>query len=87
MSMLCLGAFAEKDVTVKAGTLIPLQSVNSVETANVKVGDKVLFRVSRDVMVDGVTAIPYGTMVNGKVTQSKKSFWWGTNGRLVIDIL
>jgi hypothetical protein len=86
MSMLCLGAFAEKDVTVKAGTLIPLQSVNSVEAANVKVGDKVLFRVSRDVMVDGVTAIPYGTMVNGKVTQAKKSSWWGTKGRLGIDI-
>lgn len=86
MSVVCLGAFAEKSVTVKAGTLIPLQAVNGVEAANVKIGDKVLFRVSRDVMIDGVTAISYGTMVNGKVIQAKKSSWWGTKGRLGINI-
>jgi len=70
MSMLCLGVFAEKDVTVKAGTLVPLQSVNGVETVNVKVGDKVLFEISRDVMVNEVAAIPYGTIINSKVIHS-----------------
>lgn len=87
MSILCLGSFAQKkEVIVKAGTLIPLHATNSVCAADVKVGDKVNFKVSRDVSIDGVTAIPYGTMASGKVTEAKKSSWWGTKGRLKINI-
>ena len=81
-----VGAFAQSEVTVKAGTPIPLQVVNETRAAQVKVGDPVLFRVSRDVNVDGVTAIPYGTTVKGTVYQAKKSSWWGTKGRLGIRV-
>ena len=49
-------------------------------------GQKVSFRVSRDINVDGVTAIPYGTLVSGKVYEAKRSSWWGTRGRLGIRI-
>ena len=86
LSMMFLTSFAQKVVTVKAGTLIPFQAVNQVAAADVSEGEKVLFRVSRDINVDGVTAIPYGTMVNGTVYQAKKSSWWGTRGRLGILI-
>lgn len=79
-------AFAQKEVMVKAGTLVPLQIVNPTKAADVSVGQKVAFRVSRDINVDGVTAIPYGTMVNGSVYEAKKSSWWGTKGRLGIKI-
>lgn len=84
--LVVLGAFAQKQVTVKAGTLIPFQAVNNVKAVDVKEGDKVSFRVSRDVNVDGVTAIPYGTLASGKVVLAKRSSWWGTKGRLEIDI-
>lgn len=78
--------FAQKEVTVKAGTLVPLQIVNPTKAADVKKGQKVAFRVSRDINVNGVTAIPYGTLVNGIVYEAKRSSWWGTKGRLGIKI-
>ena len=81
-----LATFAQKEVTVKAGTLVPLQISNPTKAADVSVGQKVAFRVSRDINVDGVTAIPYGTIVNGTVYEAKKSSWWGTKGRLGIKI-
>ena len=78
--------FAQKEVTVKAGTIVPLQIVNPTKAADVKEGQKVAFRVSRDINVDGVTAIPYGTIVNANVYEAKKSSWWGTKGRLGLKI-
>ena len=81
-----LTTFAQKEVTVKAGTLVPFQSVNTVKAADVQEGEKLNFRVSRDINVDGVTAIPYGTVVGAKVLKAKKSSWWGTKGRLAASI-
>ena len=83
MSAIC---FAQKEVTVKAGTIVPLQVVNTISAADVKEGQKVFFIVSRDIIIDGITAIPYGTPVDGVVYQAKKSSWWGTKGRLGIRI-
>ncbi|MBQ3630609.1 MAG: hypothetical protein II949_05180 [Prevotella sp.] len=86
LCMMSVATFAQKEVTVKAGTLVPLQVSNPTKAADVSVGQKVAFRVSRDINVDGVTAIPYGTTVNGTVYEAKKSSWWGTKGRLGIKI-
>lgn len=86
MCLLSVAAYAQKEVMVKAGTLVPLQVTNPTKAADVTVGQKVAFRVSRDINVDGVTAIPYGTIVNGTVYEAKKSSWWGTKGRLGIKI-
>lgn len=86
MCIMSVAAFAQKEVTVKAGTIVPLQIVNPTKAADVSVGQKVAFRVSRDISVDGVTVIPYGTLVNGSVYEAKKSSWWGTKGRLGIKI-
>lgn len=82
LCLMSIATFAKKEVTVKAGTLVPLQVVNPTKADDVKV----VFRVSRDINVDGITAIPYGTTVNGTVYEAKKSSWWGTKGRLGIKI-
>ena len=76
----------EKEYKLKAGTLIPLQNANYTKAAQLSVGQNVLFRVARDVEVDGVTVIPYGTPVRGKVYEAKRSSWWGTKGKLGILI-
>ncbi len=81
-----IAMYAQKEVVVKAGTLVPLQLVNSTRAADVTVGQKVSFRVARDINVDGVTAIPYGTTVQGTVYEAKKNSWWGTKGRLGIKL-
>ena len=59
-------------VMLKAGTQIPLQVSNAVEAASVKVGQKIAFTVSRDVMVDGKTVIPFGTLAQGTVYEAKR---------------
>ena len=41
-----------QEVTIKAGTIVPLQSVNAVKAADVDEGQKVSIRVSRDINVD-----------------------------------
>lgn len=73
-------------ITLRSGTLIPLESTKNVRAANVKVGDVVEFMVSRDVLVDNKVAIPHGTLVEGRVTLAKKSAAFGTKGRLGINI-
>lgn len=86
LGFISLTASAQKQVTIKAGTLIPFQSANTVKAADVDEGQKLNFRVARDINVDGVTAIPYGSMVNATVTKAKRSSWWGTRGRLAATI-
>lgn len=86
LCIMSVATYAQKEVNVKAGTIIPLQVVNPTQAADVQKGQKVAFRVSRDINVDGITAIPYGTLVNGTVYEAKKSSWWGTKGRLGIRI-
>lgn len=81
-----LMAFAQKQVTIKAGSIVPLQSVKQVMAADVSEGQTVDFTVVQDVNVDGVCVIPRGTLVKGKVTEARKSTIAGTKGRLVITI-
>lgn len=75
---------SESIITLKARTDIPLQIVTPVKAADVSEGDNVNFKVNRDISIDGVTIIPYGTIVKGKVYEAKKSSWFGTKGRLGI---
>lgn len=86
LNLMSATAFAQKEVTIKAGTIIPLKATNTVAAADVAIGDKIGFSVSRDINVEGLTAIPYGTLASGKVTLAKKSSWWGTRGRLSVEI-
>ena len=84
--VLSLAVHAQEEVTIKAGISIPFQSINTVRAADVSEGDNLPFRVSRDVIVNGKIAIPYGTIVKATVSKAKKSSWWGTRGRLAGSI-
>ena len=81
-----ISAMAQNHVTIKAGTIVPMQSVNNVRAAHVEEGDFVDFQVIQDITVDGKCAIPRGTLVKGKVTEARKSSLAGTKGRLQISI-
>ena len=81
-----LAMLAQKEVTIKAGTIVPLVVAKHTETTYAVVGETVDFRVSQDVNVDGVCAIPQGTIVKGKVTKARKSTIAGVRGKLVVDI-
>lgn len=86
LSVMTICALHAQEVAVKAGTIVPLQIANPVKAADVEEGQKVMFKVSRDINVNGQTAIPFGTIVNGTVYEAKKSAWFGTKGRLGIKI-
>ena len=78
--------FAQKKVTIKAGTIVPLQSINLVKAADVEEGQSVDFRVINDIKVGDDIAISKGTLVKGLVTEARKSTIAGTKGRLKISI-
>lgn len=79
-------AFAQKQVTIKGGTIVPVEAVKNVRATEVQVGQNVDFRVTRDIVVDGVVAIPTGTIVKGSVYEAKRSTAFGTKGRLGIKL-
>ena len=84
MLIMAIAMMAQKQVTIKGGTIVPLESTATVKAADVNVGQTVDFKVSRDVVVDGVVAIPRGWFGKGTVYEAKRSTAFGTKGRLGI---
>lgn len=79
-------ATAQKTVTIKGGTIVPVEAVKNVRATEVQIGQNVDFKVARDVIVDGLVAIPLGTIVKGSVYEAKRSTAFGTKGRLGIKL-
>lgn len=81
-----LNLSAQKKVTVHGGTIVTVAAVENLKAADCNEGDRVNFKLVRDVKVDGIVAIPAGTMAFGKVTLAKRSTCFGTKGRLSINL-
>lgn len=77
--------FAQQ-ITIKSGTIVPLESMKEIKAANTHVGESVDFRVSRDVKVGNIIAIPAGSIAKGSVFEAKRSTAFGTKGRLGIKL-
>ena len=86
MFIMAIAVIAQKQVTIKGGTIVPLESTAKIKAADVNVGQTVDFRVSRDVLVDGIVAIPCSTIAKGTVYEAKRSTAFGTKGRLGIKV-
>lgn len=86
LAIMPFAIIAQKKVTIKAGTIIPLLSVQETKAADVAEGQTVDFRVAQDVKIDGVCVIPQGTIAKGRVSEARKSTVGGTKGKLIIDI-
>jgi hypothetical protein len=56
------------EITIKEDSVIGIRLDQSISTATARVEDRVTARVTRDVTVDGRTAIPAGTRVEGVVS-------------------
>lgn len=76
----------EQVVALKAGTVIPLETINVIKSDNATVGRTIDLRVTRDVEVDGQTVIPAGSIAKGQVTRSQKAKGLGKAGFLEIQI-
>jgi len=76
----------EQVVVLKAGTVIPLETINVIKSDNATVGRTIDLRVTRDVEVDGQTVIPAGSIAKGQITRSQKAKGLGKAGFLEIQI-
>lgn len=76
----------EQVVVLKAGTVIPLETINVIKSDNATVGRTIDLRVTRDVDVDGQTVIPAGSIAKGQITRSQKAKGLGKAGFLEIQI-
>ena len=65
--------YATGPVTVPAGTLVQLRTVESVESKRAQNGQPVQFTVIQDVTFGGVLAIPRGATVHGVITDVRQS--------------
>lgn len=79
-------AQAKEKVIIKGGTILSVAATENLRAAKTNIGDRVNFKVVRDVKVDGKVAIPAGTLAFGKVTEAKRSTCFGTKGRLSINL-
>jgi hypothetical protein len=62
-----------REVTIPAGTILPLQLKSSVSSDGSKVEDPVRATLRRAITVDGVQALPAGTAVSGHVSDVARS--------------
>ncbi len=62
-----------REVTVPAGTVLPLELKSTVSSATSHVEDPVHATLRRAIAIKGLTALPAGTAVVGHVTNAKRS--------------
>jgi len=88
ITLACITSKAQEkqEIVIKAGTIVPLEAISNIKASQVHEGQTIDFKVSRDILVNKVVAIPAGTIAKGVVYEAKRSAWFGTKGRLGIKI-
>lgn len=88
ITLACITSKAQEkqEIVIKAGTIVPLKAISNIKASQVHEGQTIDFKVSRDILVNKIVAIPAGTIAKGVVYEAKKSAWFGTKGRLGIKI-
>jgi type IV secretion system protein VirB10 len=61
-----------EDISIAAGTTLPLSLINSVSTKHSQIGDHVYLETAFPIVANGRIAIPVGSYVAGTVTEVKK---------------
>lgn len=71
------------ELKVPAGTLIEVEVAFTVNSLDMKPGERISFRVLVPIVIDGVTVIERDALVTARITQAKRGGHWGKPGRLV----
>ena len=69
-------------VQIPAGTMVELEGISEVSSANVAEGSRINLRVSRRVFVNGVLVIDRGALARARVINSRRAGAWGRGGSL-----
>lgn len=70
------------EVKIPAGTPIEVEATYTVNSIDVKPGERISFRVLVPVIIDGITVIEKDALVTARITQAKRGGHWGKAGRL-----
>jgi hypothetical protein len=62
-----------QEVSVPAGTRLPLELLTSVSSETSTVEGRVRARLTRDIEIDGLTALPSGTILTGVITEAERA--------------
>lgn len=84
--MMSFRTTSENEVVLNAGTRISLETVSSIHSELVAVGQILDFKVKYDVVVDGKTVIAAGSIAKGQVTRSQMAKGLGKEGFVEIQI-
>jgi len=83
IAVLSLGSFAyAAEVTIKAGTPIPVRLLDDLSSETATAGQLVRFETTRNIIIDGNVVIKAGSEVIGEVTYAQKTGSLGKEGKL-----
>jgi hypothetical protein len=81
-----LPAAAFKAVTLPSDTVLPIRITQTLDSATTRQGDTFTGVVDSDIILDGVTALPQGTPVSGRVAVVQEAAHFKGNSLLTIAL-
>jgi hypothetical protein len=76
----------EHNITLSAGTAIPVRITQTLDSATTQTGDKFTGAVASDIIVDGMVVLPQGTPVTGHVDEAHDAAHFKGSASLVISL-
>ena len=73
----------QRERTIPGGTPIEVEVAYTVNSLDLKPGERISFRVLVPILIGGVTIIEKGALVTALITQAKRGGHWGKAGKLV----
>lgn len=70
------------ELKIPAGTPVEVEVAYTVNSLDLKAGERISFRVLVPIVIDGVTVIADGALVTARVTKAKRGGHWGKAGKL-----
>ena len=75
-----------RNITVPAGSTIPIRITQTLDSATTQPGENFSGSVATDVVIDGLTAIPQGSPVSGRVDAVQEAAHFKGNSLLTIEL-
>jgi len=77
---------AFRNVTLAAGTVLPVRVTQTLDSATTQVGDTFSGAMATDIVQDGLTVLPRGTAVTGRVTDAKDAGHFKGSSLLAVQL-
>jgi hypothetical protein len=73
-------------IKIPRGLAVTVETLYPVSSAKFKVNNTIAFSVTRPVVIDGVVAIPRGTIARARIVSVEKAKSWGRGGALTFQM-